>query len=643
MRGRARGDAMMNARPVLPLVAALLLLPGATGPAAAGEVDAARAFFAAPSFEAVRLAPSGEHLAALVPGGSGRRLLVMAADRSRARLLPVPAGLKDYRWATDERLLLVTGGPDQAPGLAAINRDGSGFTGLAEPGNGSRRVGAVLVDLLPREPASVLVADDRRKPHAPDVYRVNIFDGGRQLVARNPGRVFRWWADRRGRVRMALDWSPDEDGIRYGLHHRFGADGAWKRIHDTELGGPFMTPLAFAADNRHVFVASSVGRDATAVQRYDTVSMTLEPAAHARPGVDVTDMETAPGGGVAAVRYEGMRPDRVQVEGDPPEILAWLQERLPGLAHRIVSRSRDGERAVVLAHDDGQPGRYYLLDTDPLRLEPIASRLPWLEGRLGPRRAVAFEARDGRRLTGYLSLPPGAGDDRLPLLIMPHGGPWARDHWGFDAPAQFYAAEGFAVLQVNFRGSRGFGRDHLMAGRGEWDGAMLDDLADGVRWAVDRGRADPDRVAILGASFGGYAALMSAVRHPGLYRCAVSFGAVTDLPAQLRSLKKAGDGRAWSEWRFMVGDPDGGRSALVDASPLNHARAIPVPALVAHGADDSRVAPAQALGLARAMEHAGAPVRLMMMEDTGHALADPAARAEFHAAALDFISDALER
>lgn len=620
------------------------LLLGAAGAAVADDPDrAAEAFFATPQFESVRLAPSGEHLAALVPAGTGQRLLVMAADRSRARLLPVPAQVRDYRWATDERLVLVTGGPGAAPGLAAVNRDGSGFVSLAPPADGARRVGVALLDLLPREPASVLITDDRRMPQAPDAYRIDIFEGSRERVARNPGRVFRWWTDRLGRVRLALAWAPAADGVRYTLRHRFGDEGSWHQVHGTELGGPFMTPLAFAADNRHVFVASSVGRDTTAVRRYDTETMTLGPVVHARAGVDVSTMEIAPGGGVAAVRYEGVRPDRVQLEGDPPEMLSWLDEQLPGLAHRIVSRSRDGDRAVIVAHGERQPGRYYLLDTDPMKLTPIASRLPWLEGRVGPRRPVAFQARDGRRLTGYISLPgKDGGAGPAPLLIMPHGGPWARDHWGFDAPAQYFAAEGFAVLQINFRGSRGFGRDHLMAGRGEWDEAMLDDLADGVRWAVDQGHADPDRVAIIGASFGGYAALMSAVRYPEVYRCAVSFGAVTDLPAQLRSLKDAGDERAWSEWRFMVGDPDEGYSALVDASPLNHARAFRVPTMLAHGAGDRRVAPAQALALARAMERAGTPVRFMLMEDTVHELANPARRAGFYAAALDFIRESLD-
>lgn len=636
---------MRPVHPVALLLAGLWLLFWAAGPGIAGESApaSARAFFATPSFASVRLAPSGKHLAALVPVGDRQRLVVMAANRGRARLLDVPVTLQDYRWATDERLLLVTGEPDGAPGLAAVNRDGTGFLSLAAPGDGARRAGASILDLLPQEPVSALVADDSRQARAPDVYRVNLFDGSRRLVARNPGRIFRWWADGRGRVRLALAWSPAADGVRYTLRHRFGTGDDWQIVHDTKLGGPFITPLGFAADDRHVYVASSVGRDTTAVQRFDLVSMKLDPAVHARPGVDVSAMEAAPDGGVAAVRYDGGHPDRVQLEGEPPEILGWLSDQLPGLTHRIVSRSRDGSRAVVLAHGDREPGRYYLLDREPKRLTPIASRLPWLEGRLGERRPVAYDARDGLRLTGYLSLPPGiSGDEPPPLLVIPHGGPWARDHWGFDAPAQFFAAQGFAVLQVNFRGSRGFGRDHLMAGRGEWDGAMLDDLADGVKWAVARGHGDPDRVAILGTSFGGYAALMSAVRYPDLYRCAVSFGAVTDLPAHLRSLKAAGNHRAWSEWRFMVGDPGGGNPALVDASPLNHARAFRVPVMLAHGTDDRRVAPAQALALARAMERGGMPGRFMLMENSDHALADPEHRAGFYARALDFIRQALE-
>lgn len=608
---------------------------------AAAAPPSAGAFFAAPAFDAVRLSPSGEHVAALVATQAGRRLAVMPVARTRARLLAVPADVRDYRWATDERLVLVIGAPGAAPGLAAVNRDGSGFRVLAasDP-EGELREGARLLDLLPREPAVVLVSDDRRRPRAPDVFRLNLFTGERELAARNPGRVFRWWTDHLGRVRLALAWSAHDGRLAYVLRHRFGPDGAWQRLHEATLGGAFLTPLAFDSDNRHLFVASSVGRDTTAVQRYDTVTLALQGVVHARPDVDVVAMDPAPGGGVASVRYEAQRPVRVYLDGTEPAGVAWLDRRLPGLEHRVVSRSRDGRRAVVLAHGDREPGRYYLFEREPFRLQALGSRLPWLQGRLGPRRPVDFRARDGRRLTGYLSLPPGPGSGRLPLLVMPHGGPWSRDHWGFDAPAQYFAAQGFAVLQVNFRGSRGFGRDHMMAGRGEWDGAILDDLADGVRWAVGEDIAGAERVAILGASFGGYAALMSAVRYPEMYRAAVSFAAVTDLPRQLDTLRRDGDERAWREWSVMVGDPARDAAGLVNSSPLNHARAFRVPVMLAHGGRDRRVDPAQSRLLARALDRAGLPHRMLVLEDTGHGLEEPAARARFYRDALAFLRGA---
>lgn len=622
------------------LVMAALAL-GGTGASAAPPAEA---FFATPAFDAVRLSPSGEHLAALVAADSGRRLAVMPVARSRARVLSFPAPLRDYRWATDERLVLAIGAPDQAPGLAAINRDGSGYRVLARPTEKpARREGATLLDLLPRQPAQVLVSDDCREAGAPDVYRVNLFSGERVLVARNPGRVFRWWTDRLGRVRLSLAWSHRGEGLRYVLRHRFGGGNGWQRLHEAKLGGPFITPLAFDSDNRHLFVASSVGRDTTAAQRYDTVTMTLGEVVHGRPDADVGAVEPAPGGGVASVRYEAREPVQVFPGGEEPAGRDWLDRQLPDLEHRIVSRSRDGGRAIVLARGDREPGRFYLFEREPNRLEPLGSRLPWLEGRLGPRRAVSFQARDGRRLTAYLSLPPGGADGPRPLVIMPHGGPWSRDHWGFDAPAQYFAAHGFAVLQVNFRGSRGFGRDHLMAGRGEWDDEILDDLADGAGWAVARGHADPDRVGILGASFGGYAALMSAVRYPELYKGAVSFAAVTDLPRQLQALKAAGDLRAWHEWSVMVGDPVSDAMSLVRASPLNHARAMTTPVLLAYGEADQRVDPGHSLLLARALDEAGAPYRTLVLNGVGHGLEAPEARARFYEQALGFMRRALDR
>jgi len=616
------------------LAALIILLVGRTAAAA----PTAEAFFATPEFDAVSVSPDGAHLAALVPGGGGRSLMVMDADHAHARVIPVPGTLRDFRWVTDERLLLTIGDEHQAPGLAAVNRDGLDYRVLVPPAaDAATRAGASLVDRLPGQPGRVLVSIDRRSAFEPDVFRLDVFDGTLARVVRNPGGVFRWLADRHGRVRAAMSWRRTTDGLLYGVWHRFLPDGRWQRLYGFPPGGPALRPLAFDPDNRHLYVSASAGRDTAAIYRYDPASRRLGDPVFARPGVDVTGLELGESR-VAAVSWDGAVPGRRVFDRRRQRREAWLDRRLPGLEHRVTSTSRDGNSAIVLAYSDTRPGRYYLLqrEANGFKLAPVGPRLPWLEGRLVPRRPVHFSARDGTRLQAYLTRPEG-GPDGKPLLVIPHGGPWARDRWGFDPQAQFFASRGFAVLQVNFRGSAGFGRDFLNAGRRDWDGVMLNDLADGARWAIASGVADPERVAVLGASFGGYAALMSAVRYPDLYRCAVSFAGVTDLEAQIRGLKSDGNDRAFNEWRAMVGDPDRDPGRLVDASPLNYARSFPVPVMLAYGGLDTRVPPGQTLALAHALGKAGKAFRLLRYPGAAHGLSDPAQRADFHRRALAFL------
>lgn len=598
----------------------------------------AEAFFATPEFDAVAISPEGDHLAAMVPAGDARALLVMDANREHARVIRSPEPLRGYRWVTGERLLLTVGAPRQAPGLAAVNRDGLGYRVLVPPaGDSASRAGASLVSRLPGQPGRVLVSIDSRSAFEPDVYRLDVFDGDLKRVVRNPGGVFRWLADRRGRVRAAMGWQETPDGLLYGLWHRFLPDGRWQRLYQFGPGGPAIRPLAFAADNRHLYVSASVGRDTAAIYRYDPATRTLGERVFALPGVDVTGLELGESR-VAAVSWDGALPGRQVFDRSWRRREAWLDEHLPDREHRVTSVSRDGDSAVVLAYSDTEPGRYYLLRQTArgFDLMPLGARLPWLEGRLAPRRPVHFTARDGARLQAYLTRP-AESQSVAPLLVIPHGGPWARDRWGFDAEAQYFAAKGFAVLQVNFRGSAGFGRRFLNAGKGGWDGVTLDDLADGARWAIAGGIADPHRVAVMGASFGGYAALMSAVRYPDLYRCAVSFAGVTDLPAQIRELSEDGNRRAYDEWRAMVGDPDTAPGALVDASPLNYARSFRVPVLLAHGTLDPRVPMSQTLALAGALRKAGKDYRMLRYPGAAHGLGEAQWRADFHRRALAFL------
>lgn len=593
-----------------------------------------------PQFDAVTVSPDGEHLAALVGTDRGRQLVVMSRGRTHARVIPVDHWLRGYRWATDTRLLLSIGRPWRSPGIAAVNRDGREYRVLIAPGpDAGAAVGARVMSTLPEQPAEVLVALDERQPFAPDVFRLNVFDGGREPVANNSTRLFRWFPDARGRLRAGLGWEPAPDGLRYVLWHRFLPDGPWRRLHDFPPGGPAMVPLAFAPDGRELLVASSVDRDTAAVRRLDPVTGRLGNVLFGRPEVDVDDVALGPMG-VTLVRWEHHRPDRRVFDAKRDLREEWLDGRLPSLKHRSVSASRDGRFAVVMAWSDFVPGRYYLHDRKRSQLTLIGSRRPWLEGRLPQRAPIAFKSRDGVTLQGYLTRPVRV-QGRVPLLVVPHGGPWARDHWGFDAAAQFFASRGWQVLQVNFRGSEGFGRAHLDAGRGEWDGLMLRDLADGVDWAVRSRRVNPERVCILGVSFGGYAALMSAVRFPETYRCAVAFAPVTDLAARIGRFRDEGNLRAYHEWRYMVGDPAQPGGALVDASPLNHARALELPVMIGHGRRDHRVPFQQSLQMAWAMQRAGHPPRTLWLPEVGHDMHVPAARVAFHRAALEFINAAV--
>lgn len=585
------------------------------------------------------ISPDGRHLAALVGTDAGRKLAVMSRDRSRARLLRVPDELRAYHWATNERLLLEVGAPHQSPGLAAVNRDGRDYSVLVPPGaDAATADGARVLSLLPLEPGRVLISLDGRLPHAPDVHRLDVFSGERSLEAENPGRVFRWLADGRGRVRAAMGWEPTDSGVRYGLWHRHVPHGGrWRRLHEFSPGGPAIVPLAFAADGDGLLVSASVDRDTAAIHRFDPARGSLGPVLFSHAGVDVADL-TLGSLGVAMVRWEDQRPGKGLLDEAVLRQDRWLDARLPGLAQRITSASGDGSLAVVFAWSDQVPGRYYLFDREAQTLELIGARRPWLENRLPAREPVRLEARDGWPLQGYLTRP--ADGRPAPLLLIPHGGPWARDHWGFDAAAQYFAAHGWAVLQVNFRGSTGFGRAHLNAGRGQWDGVMLDDLADGADWAVREGAALRDRICVLGASFGGYAALMSAVRHPERYRCAVSFAAVTDLALRIRTLSADGDGRAFHEWRDMVGDPRREAAGLVRASPLNHARSFRVPVLLAHGGRDRRVAPAHSADMAAALARAKRVHEMLWLPEAGHGLELPADRVRFYERALAFIDRA---
>ena len=335
--------------------------------------------------------------------------------------------------------------------------------------------------------------------------------------------------------------------------------------------------------------------------------------------------------------FETDRPHFAFLDDQRAEMQAFVDERLAGTFNTVTSANREETRYVIHAASDRTLGGYHLLDWERRTLEPLFEISPWLDEReMAPVRSVTYEARDGLTVHGYLTLPPGEERAALPMVVHPHGGPWHRDSWGFDPEAQFLANRGFAVLQMNFRGSTGYGRKFLEAGFGQWGLAMQDDVTDGVRWAVDRGIADPERVAIYGGSYGGYATLSGLTKTPDLYRCGVSYVGVSNLFTWMAAIPPYW--KPYLEMMYeMVGHPERDEERFRETSPFFQADRIQAPLLVAQGANDPRVRKEESDQIVQALRDRGVEVEYLVKDDEGHGFRNEENTFEFYRALEGFL------
>jgi dipeptidyl aminopeptidase/acylaminoacyl peptidase len=296
-----------------------------------------------------------------------------------------------------------------------------------------------------------------------------------------------------------------------------------------------------------------------------------------------------------------------------------LDKGLPNRANTIVSMSDDLKKLVVFSWAAKDPGTYYLFDLNKKSLEPLFPRMPWIKpDQMAEVYPISYKARDGLVIHGYLTVPPGKEPKHLPLVVYPHGGPFARDTWEFDPDTQFLASRGYAVLQMNYRGSPGFGEAFSQSGYREIGRGMQDDITDGTRWAIAQGIADPGRIAIMGWSFGGYSVLMGVTREPDLYRCGIDLAGVTDWSAILKYSLEVSEQVGKEDILDKFGDPEKDAAVLADASPVNHLDKLRVPLLLAYSKDDQTVPYDQVKLLTSALDKANKPYEFMSTFNEGH-------------------------
>jgi dipeptidyl aminopeptidase/acylaminoacyl peptidase len=615
--------------------------PGAPESAASSPTAAipkkydVRDFFRRPERSAYQLSPDGKQLAFRGRHNGRQNIFVQSLDPAGP-----PRPLTDerdrdvpgYFWKGNGHIVYVKDfGGDENFRVLAVPIDGSAVKDLT-PYDGVR---ARIVSDLEDDPDHLLLSHNRRDRKVFDVFRVNIRTGTETQVAQNPGNIVGWGTDHAHKLRIAVA----TDGVNQQVLYRDDESQPFRTIVNTDFRDR-VAPLFFTFDNRQLYVSSNRGRDKAAIFEFDPQTGREGKLIYEHPDVDVASLGFSRLRKVlTVVNFNTTRPGRHYLDKDAAALRADIERLLPGYEVVIGSMSRDEQRMVVGTYNDRTRGARHLYDRRTKKLEPLGQETPWLaEADMAPMRPVSYKARDGLTIPAYLTLPVGMAPKNLPVVIHPHGGPSARDGWGFDSVAQFLANRGYAVLQPNFRGSTGYGRAFWTAGFKQWGRAMQDDLTDGVNWLIAQGIADPKRVAIYGASYGGYATLAGLTFTPDLYAAGVSMVGPSNISSLLAAIPPY-----WKPMAEMmyeqVGHPEKDKDLLRAASPLFSAERIKAPLFVAQGARDPRVPKSESDQIVEALRKRNVPVQYLVKDNEGHGFANEENRFEFFEAMEKFLRE----
>ena len=590
-------------------------------------------FFRNPEKASFNISPNGKHIAYMKPWKTRMNVFVMDMNTKKETRLTSSEerGIYGFAWLTDKRIGYVKDdGGNENMHFYAIDIDASNEIDLTPFEN----VQARIIDDLENDPNYIIIGLNKRNPQIHDPYRINVNDGKMEMIAENPGNISGWMTDHDGKLRIAIT----SDGVNTSILHRASESGKFKSILTTDFKVS-VSPLFFTFDNKNLYVASNRGRDKSGIFKFDVNNAEEGELIFEHDEVDVSGlMYSRKRKVITGVSYTVAKSEMVFFDTWRENIQEKLEEKLPGYEVGITSFSKDETKAVVVSYSDKSRGTYYYYDVEKNQLTELGEISPWLnENNMAEMKPIKYQSRDGLTIHGYLTLPKGSNGKNLPVVVNPHGGPWARDTWGYRSEIQFLANRGFAVFQMNFRGSTGYGREFWEKSFKEWGKSMQDDITDGVNWLIDEGIADPKRIAIYGASYGGYATLAGLTFTPDLYACGVDYVGVSSLFTFMESIPPY-----WELYRTMlyemVGHPEKDKDLLSSASPLLHIDKIKVPLFIAQGANDQRVKKSESDQIVEALQKAGVDVPYMVKDDEGHGFYNEENQFDFYRAMEKFLN-----
>ncbi len=584
--------------------------------------------YAMPAASQVELSPNGTHVAYLALVNGVQHLVIQKLETSAGdKPVVIPPG--DYQfatiqWANSDTIIFQVIGRDSifadGPGrrvpvrfsrMGAVERDGKNLRVLYEPkfepGYAAWTSGGIL-QFIDHDHVMIVAPDGRSQV----IGRLNIYTGKMERLERSRASGLSFMPDPSGKLRLATRFDDRTKTQRFLF--RTGLDAEFQEISrislddDTEL-----VPLGFGKDDT-LYVVSNHESDTSAVYTFDLKAGTFKEKILAEERFDAASPIMRRGEVIGLSYYRDLP---VHIFFDPAiqKLQEGLDKAVPDSTEVVMDWTQDGRFTLLLSQGPTTPTAYMVFDRQNKQLVTLADTFPGIpQEAIGRREAVSYKARDGWDIPAYLTLPPGREGGKLPFIVLPHGGPIARDDQSFDTLSQFLASRGYAVLQPNFRGSAGYGTKFMKAGRGEWGGKMQTDVVDGVRWAIEQGVADPDRICIVGWSYGGYSALIGAAQDSGLFKCAIATAPVSNLDRLWKELAWSTDGTEFNRSLFFFGN----RDSLQAVSPYHQAKRVEIPVLLIHGDMDVQAFVEHSRDMAAALKDAGKPYEYIEIKGMDH-------------------------
>lgn len=657
---------------------ALMMLAVLRASAAVPALVPVETFFADPEMRAVQISPTGRYLTFLAPRNKRMNLAILDRETKKTGWLTnmTQESVVYYAWAKPDRILFsqqLAG--RESFGIYAVDPDGKNLTIIRQlvQVDEAERIGDYdmprdFISLLPGDKDSVLMMEMRGNSGLGDPIRVNLRTGKATRGELNDINARAWIADDKGVLRVAL-CSDFEGPVR--VLYRSDEKAKWRVLAEyrNELSllfpeaspvEPHWKPICFAKDNRTLYVLSFLEHDKGAIRTYDPETKTMGPVIFTDPQFEPGDrlanyrsgglgsrkafggLEFNADGELVGVDYLAEKSTTRWIDPRAAQLARDLDAALPGTVNHVVSETSDGKLKVVLAATDRDPGSYFLFNAEKSELSSLGAARPGIKpAEMAEMRAISFVARDGATIPGYLTLPPGRAEKNLPMIVVPHGGPFGpRDVWGYDPQVQFLANRGYVVLQVNFRGSGGYGLEFQRGGYRQYGRRMQDDVSDGVKWAVAQGIADPARVGIFGASYGGYVVLAGLAFTPELYCLGIDYVGVADL--DLMTAKGSADfalPRLFRDYlKITRFDAAQDRELIKAVNPIAFIDRVRAPLLAAYGKNDPRVRLEHGAVLEAQLKKYGKIHDYLVEEGEGHGFRNVENRVAFFKKVDDFLA-----